>query len=163
MAQAHEHSLFRPPAKSPSPRSDERGFTLVEAMVSMVILTIGLVALAELLAVTMRLQQLGRNETSAVRLAEDLMDQLRSAYFGEVGTEVGIDPRIVVGGSLTANVANYNDTVPGYRRRWLVVAGPASAAGAVPNLRQITVRVIPEVTDRRVASTYELVSIIHRW
>ena len=125
-------------------------------MVSMVILTIGLVALAELLAVTMRLQQLGRNETSAVRLAEDLMDQLRSLNFDS-------SANIQIGGSLTGNVANYNDAVPGYQRRWLVAAGPASAAGAVPNLRQITVRVIPEVTDRRTASTYELVSVIHRW
>lgn len=122
----------------------------------MVILTVGLVALAELLAVTMRLQQLGRNETSAVRLAEDLMDQLRSQNFDSSAS-------IQIGGSLTANVTSYNDTVPGYRRRWLVAAGPASAAGAVPNLRQVTVRVIPDVVDNRVASTYELVTIVHRW
>jgi Tfp pilus assembly protein PilV len=125
-------------------------------MVSMVILTIGLVSLAELLAVTMRLQQLGRNETSAVRLAVDLMDHLRSQNFD-------LAANIQPGGSLTADVANYNDTVPGYRRRWVVAAGPLSAAGAEPNLREITVRVIPEVTDGRTTSTYELVTIIHRW
>ena len=89
--------------------------------------------------------------------------QVFYAYFTSGGLAWSKTLNIQIGGSLTANVANYNDTVPGYRRRWLVVAGPASAAGAVPNLRQITVRVIPEVTDRRVASTYELVSIIHRW
>ncbi|MFA5909985.1 MAG: hypothetical protein WC815_14490 [Vicinamibacterales bacterium] len=122
----------------------------------MVILTIGLVSLAELLAVTMRLQQLGRNETSAVRLAVDLMDHLRSQNFD-------LAANIQPGGSLTADVANYNDTVPGYRRRWVVAAGPLSAAGAEPNLREITVRVIPEVTDGRTTSTYELVTIIHRW
>jgi prepilin-type N-terminal cleavage/methylation domain-containing protein len=136
--------------------SDERGFTLVEAMVALVILTIGLVSLAELLAVTLRLQQLGRNEASAVRLADDLMDQLRSLNFD-------LAPTVQIGGSLTANVANYNDTVPGYRRRWLVEAGPASAAGAEPNLRLVTIRVIPDVADNRTASTYQLVSIIHRW
>lgn len=125
-------------------------------MVSMVILTIGLVSLAELLAVTIRLQQLGRNETSAVRLAEGLLDQLRSQDFD-------LSANIQIGGSLTANVTNYNDTVDGYRRRWLVEAGPASAAGAVPDLRQVTIRVIPDVTDGRVASTFELVTIIHRW
>ncbi len=122
----------------------------------MVILTIGLVSLAELLAVTMRLQQLGRNETSAVRLAEDLMDQLRSLNFDTA-------PALQIGGSLSNDVTNFNDTVPGYRRRWVVAAGPASAAGAVPNLRQITVRVIPDVSDGRTASTYEIVTIIHRW
>lgn len=122
----------------------------------MVILTIGLVSLAELLAVTMRLQQLGRNETSAVRLAVDLLDHLR-------GQDFDLAANIQIGGSLTADVANYNDTVPGYRRRWIVAAGPASAVGAQPNLREITVRVIPEVTDGRTTSTYELVTIIHRW
>lgn len=125
-------------------------------MVSMVILTIGLVSLAELLAVTMRLQQLGRNETSAVRLAVDLMDHLRAQNFDSAAN-------IQIGGSLTADVTNYNDTVPGYRRRWVVAAGPVSALGAEPNLRQLTVRVIPEVTDGRTTSTYELVTIIHRW
>jgi hypothetical protein len=44
-----------------------------------------------------------------------------------------------------------------------VAAGPASAAGAVPNLRQVTVRVIPDVIDNRVGATYELVTFIHRW
>lgn len=123
----------------------------------MVILTIGLVSLAELLAVSLRLQQLGRNETSAVRLAEDLMDQLRSLNFD-------LAPTIQVGGSLTADVANYNDTVPGYRRRWLVQAGPlAAGAVAVPNIRLVTIRVIPDVADSRTTATYELVSIIHRW
>lgn len=122
----------------------------------MVVLTIGLVSLAELLAVTMRLQQLGRNETSAVRLAEDLMDQLRSLNFDTAAS-------LQIGGSVSSDVTNFNDTVPGYRRRWQVAAGPASAAGAEPNLRQITVRVIPEVSDGRTASTYEIVTIVHRW
>ena len=40
--------------------TDERGFTLIEAMVAMMVCTIGLVAMAELMAVTLRLQQLGR-------------------------------------------------------------------------------------------------------
>lgn len=122
----------------------------------MVVLTIGLVSLAELLAVTMRLQQLGRNETSAVRLAEDLMDQLRSLNFDTAAS-------LQIGGSVSSDVTNFNDTVPGYRRRWQVAAGPASAAGAEPNLRQITVRVIPEVSDGRTSSTYEIVTIVHRW
>ena len=56
--------------------NDERGFTLIEAIVAMMVCTIGLVSMAELMAVTLRLQQLGRNSTSAVRLAQDKIDEL---------------------------------------------------------------------------------------
>lgn len=118
----------------------------------MVILTIGLVALAGLLAISLRSQQLGRNETQAVRLATDKLDQLNSLNFDTALT-------IQIGGSLTANVANHFDTdVQGYTRRWLVQAGPDGSA----NLRQITIRVIPTQTDARVNSSYEIISIIRR-
>lgn len=121
-------------------------------MVAMVILTIGLVSLAELLAISLRMQQLGRNETEAVRQATDKLDQLNSLNFDTALT-------IQIGGSLTADVANHFDTdVPGYTRRWLVEAGPDGDA----NLRQITIRVIPDQVDARTRSTYEIISIIRR-
>jgi type IV pilus assembly protein PilV len=149
------HSPLHSPDKSPLKLTDERGFTLVEAMVAMVILTIGLVSLAELLAVSLRLQQLGRNETSAVRLAQDKLDWLETQSF----TALPPIAAIAIGGSLTANVTDYNDSeVPGYRRRWLVEAGPDGD----PDLRQVTIRVIPDNADRRTASPYDLISIIRR-
>ena len=123
----------------------------------MLILTIGLVALAGLLAVSLRMQQLGRNETQAVRLAQDKLDQLMSLDFdgaAAIQINAGADP-------LAANVANYFDTdVQGYTRRWRIESGPDSVAGPVADLRVITIRVIPTVTDRRTASPYDLVSII---
>ena len=60
---------------------NERGFTLIEAIVAMLVCTVGLVAMAELMAVTLRLQQLGRNSTSAVRLAQDKVDELTTMTF----------------------------------------------------------------------------------
>jgi len=155
------------------PTNDERGFTLVETLVAMVILTIGLVSLAELMAVSLRLQQLGRNETEAVRLAQDKVDELMMLTFGPPGPGVE-DIRIVIGGSLTANVANHFDTqagpdgalgtaddlaqLAGYTRRWVVAAGP----DADPNLRQVTIHVIPTLEDRRTTVPYELITIIRR-
>ena len=121
----------------------------------MVVLTIGLVSLAELMAVTLRLQQLGRNETQAVRLAQDRMDRLMSLNFT---TAASIQLNGV--NSLASNVANYFDTeVEGYTRRWDIAAGP----DANPDLRVVTIRVIPNVVDARTTSEYELVSIIRRW
>jgi len=145
--------------------NNERGFTLVEAIVAMVVCTIGLVAMAELLAVTLRLQQLGRNSTSAVRLAQDKVDELTTMHF--------IDNLSAhCGGSLDENQDDHFDTpmqdngtpddpdddavMKGYTRRWIISAGP----DADPNLREVTVRVIPEVNDRRVATPYDLTTFI---
>ena len=124
----------------------------MEAVVAMVICTIGLVSLAELMAVTIRMQQLSQNSTHAVRLAQDKIDELTTLSFVTA-------PAVQCGGSLTANVANFNDAPasgPGYARRWLVAAGPDGDL----NLRTVTVRVIPDVNDRRTASPYDLTTII---
>lgn len=143
-------------------------------MVAMVILTIGLVSLAELMAVSLRLQQLGRNETEAVRLAQDKMDELMTLNFGPPGPGVE-NVRIVIGGSLTTNEPDHFDTqagadgdlsttadnidqLAGYTRRWLVEAGPDGD----PNLRLVTVRVTPSSADSRTTAPYELISIIRR-
>ena len=137
--------------------NNERGFTLVEAVIAMFICTIGLIAMGELMAVTLRLQQLGRNSTEAVRMAQDKVDELTTMNFSSAAS-------IQCGGSITADVTNYNDhplesdgvTQKPYTRRWIVSAGPDGDL----NLRQVTVRVIPVVTDRRIASPYDLMAIV---
>lgn len=115
----------------------------------MLVCTVGIVGLAQLLAVTLTMQQLGRNSTTAVRHAQDKVDELSSMSFTTA-------PSVACGGSLTANVANYNDVVQGYRRRWLVQAGPDGDL----NLRQVTVRLVPDIADRRITTPYDLVTVI---
>src|ERR1043165_8889126 len=78
--------------------NSQRGFTLVEAMVAMFICTIGLMSMASLLAVTLRMQQLGRNSTSASRVAQDKVDELNTVGFANA--------QMSCGGSLTADNAN---------------------------------------------------------
>jgi len=143
--------------------TDERGFTLVEVLIATVILTVGLVSMAELLAISLRMQMLGRNDTAAIRLAQDKVDELMTANFD---TALAIQ----IGGSLDDDVTNYNDTpavngfsTPGYKRRWTVAAGPADPGAVAADLRVLTVRVIPTTDDRRTSSPVELVTIIRRW
>ena len=95
--------------------------------------------MAELMAVTLRLQQLGRNSTSAVRLAQDKVDELTTMAFV---TGVG-DPqpgdrlrRLAQRGRrqsqrhAIARTTARRTTLPttrsskGYTRRWLIAAGP---------------------------------------
>ncbi len=143
--------------------SSERGFTLVEAVIATLIVTVGLVSLAGLLAVTLRMQLLGRNQTEAVRLAQDKLDELMSLNFDT-------EARIAIGGSLDADEANHFDTntIDGtttmtYTRRWIVEAGPVDPVHGGVGLRVITIRVIPDSLDRRTTATYDLVSMIRRW
>jgi prepilin-type N-terminal cleavage/methylation domain-containing protein len=135
--------------------NDERGFTLAEVLVASLILTVSLVALGELLAVSTRLFMLGREGTEAVRLAQDKIEELGRADFAT-------NPEIQLTGanSLDANVANYFDIpATGYVRRWQVDAGP----DANPSLRLLTVRVIPTLNDRRVAAPVEIITIVREW
>lgn len=127
----------------------------MEAMVAMFIATVGLMAMAELMAVTLRMQQLGRNSTSASRVAQDKIDELNTVGFSSA--------QMACGGSLTADSADHNDDAvwadgarKGYRRRWVVSAGPDGAG----TLRQVTVRVIPDNNDRRVTQQFDLTTII---
>lgn len=143
----------------------------------MVILTVALVSMAELMAITLRMQQLGRNQTQATRLAQDKIDELMSRNFTFA--------ELAVGGSLTADVPNHFD-VPAagtaanlqYRRRWLVEAmnfgdtvqvtagnppvttNTVIAAGTT---RRVTVRVIPLRNDRRMSTPVDLVTIMRCW
>ncbi len=150
--------------------NNERGFTLVEAVVAMLVCTVGLVAMAELMAVTLRLQQLGRNSTSAARLAQDKVDELTTMTFNTAS--VNYNPEVGCGGSIEADVADHNDTpledngtpdnaaddtiTKGYTRRWIISAGPDGDL----NLRQVTVRVLPDVNDRRTSAPYDLTTFI---
>jgi prepilin-type N-terminal cleavage/methylation domain-containing protein len=127
---------------------DERGFTLIEVLIAMVILTIALVAMAELMAITLRMQMLGRNETIAVRLVQSKIDELVAVNFTSATVNVG--------GTLDSDTALYNDTPePGYHRRWQI----AAIAGEVA-VRTLTVRVIPSINDRRTNAVVELTTII---
>jgi prepilin-type N-terminal cleavage/methylation domain-containing protein len=132
---------------------DERGFTLVEVLVASIILTVALVALAELMAVSVRMHQLGRNSASAARLAQDKFEELMKMNFG---TAPAI--QINANDTLGANVANYFDAPAntGYTRRWRVAAGPGGNAA----LRVVTIRLVPDV---RVGADYEVTTVLRSW
>jgi prepilin-type N-terminal cleavage/methylation domain-containing protein len=146
--------------------SDDRGFTLIEVLIAMIVLTVALVSLAELMAITLRMQMLGRNQTAAIRLAQDKVDELMNQNFNT-------SPLVAIGGSLTADVANHFDAPsPLYKRRWVVAAGPAdpdvvAAAALVPPQavlpRLLTVRIIPLVTDNRSSISTEITTVIRCW
>ena len=159
----HSRPGFRGTSRLPGGPANSTGFTLIEVLIAMVILTVALVSMAELMAITLRMQQLGRNQTAAARIAQEKIDELMTANFTT-------NASVAIGGSLTANVANYNDVptdVNGnnlpYRRRWLVQAGPADPGVAANAVRVLTVTVIPSATDTRTTATTTISTLIRCW
>ena len=134
----------------------------------MIVLTVALVSLAELMAIALRMQMLGRNQTAAVRVAQDKIDELHALNF--------TNAQLAIGGSLTADAANHFDASdPQYRVRWTVAAGPADPPVPANSVRILTVRVIPLTSltvaqggtrtraDNRVANMTDLTTLIRCW
>ncbi len=128
--------------------ASEKGFTLVEVLVATVVLTIGLVGIAALLAVTTEMHLGAREAARSTRLAQDKFDELMKLDFAE--------PAVSVGGSLDSNEANYFDEpTTGITVRWLVADGPTN------DTRIVTVRVLNEKARKYRRS--DLSTIVRQW
>jgi prepilin-type N-terminal cleavage/methylation domain-containing protein len=84
-------------------RSRERGFTLVETMVAIGVMTIGLVATAALMSSTVNTTGRSRYMNSAALLASEKLEDLDRFP--------STDAAVAAGGSLTADTAGYFDNI----------------------------------------------------
>jgi type II secretory pathway pseudopilin PulG len=62
-------------------KNAEEGFTLVEAMAAMLILSFGLIAVANLLFVAMSSNSVANHQTAGIALATDVMERLKAVPF----------------------------------------------------------------------------------
>jgi prepilin-type N-terminal cleavage/methylation domain-containing protein len=91
------------------PRTDSRGFTLIEVLIALVILSIALLALAGLMITTTRNNSFGGHMTEAATFGQDVFEKLRASPW--------------------AGIVNGNDTQTGstgisYARNWTVTNNP---------------------------------------
>ena len=108
-------------------RAGEGGFTLIEALIAMVILVVGLVAISQLMAVSAGSNSIANRGTAAAAAASQEMERLTTIPFGN----------LLPGGNLDANATGFfrEPDIPGagtIRTRWSI-----QPAG---NLLFITVR-----------------------
>ena len=122
-------------------RRPTAGFTLVELMVAIVVLSVGMLGLAMVLMSSMRSLRLASSRSEATAIAESKLEELRS-YSMTAGSDT-LQARLALGGSVTARTVLYSDYAqsPGgswYDRRWHITPGPAGT-------RRVTLRVEPTV------------------
>lgn len=109
----------------------EPGFSLVEALVAMVVLGMIVGSIGQLLTLGTEVNRMSRDTTEIAALAGQKMEELRALPFATLAP----------GGSLTEDVQGYADTVdrdaegsPEYLRRWRVDAGNGSVVICVATL-----------------------------
>ena len=125
------------------------GFSLVEVLVAMLILTIGMISIAALLAVTTQMAMGAREAARSTRLAQDKIDELMKLNFTTA-------PAVAIGGDLDQDAVNYSETPgDGITLRWAVAAGPTD------DLRVLTLRVV-NLRSEQYRQT-DLTTIIREW
>lgn len=128
-----------------SDRAD--GFSLVEMMVAICILTVGLLSAAQLLAMTMRMDALARAKSAAALTAQNELERLTDLYRRNPAAEeltIGThqaEEIIEIRNPITQNVLNR------YKITWLVGGLPDPRPGIDPPSRIINVRAIPILTE----------------
>ncbi len=125
-------------------RSGERGFTLVETLVAIVVLVFGLMAVTNLLLVAATSNTVANQASAATASASQVMDVLRSTPWNNVTAGGNLTADTTAPSpdcrALTSPVTAYNcdDFIPGVgtiKTRWLITDG----VGTV-RMRMITVR-----------------------
>lgn len=86
---------------------DERGFSLIEVMVAIVILTVGLLSLAQMMVLSTNANTLSGRMTSCSALGKEQLERLKAAPFFTVAPTVR-NPLLVAGGDVNATVAGYS-------------------------------------------------------
>jgi Tfp pilus assembly protein PilV len=134
---------------APRNPQSEAGFSLIETMVASLVLTIGLVGLAQLLAVATVMHSDARQATTSTVLAQAKMDELMKVN--------GMSLSSIQLGSLASNMAGYFDEpANGVTRRWQVNEGPVDNTW----LLQVTVE---NKGGRLYGGTETLTTVIREW
>jgi Tfp pilus assembly protein PilV len=136
--------------EQPQGAGGEAGFSLVETMVASLVLTIGLVGMAQLLAVATIMHSDARHATTSTMLAQAKIDELMKL-------DSSLYSNVAVGGSISSNLAPYFDNPEQHiDRRWRITDGP------VANTRVLEVTVANK-GGRMYGTSQTLTTVIRDW
>lgn len=116
-----------------SPRK-QAGFSLIECLIAMVIVTVGLLAVAALAATAIQGENFAFSSSDATLLASSKLEELKVGALNN-------------GGSLTSSAAGYSDVPNIYVfRRWQISDGPAGT-------KLVVVTIVPQNAAYKVRKT----------
>ena len=92
-------------------RKRQQGFTLLEVMIALLILSIGLLGLAALQTTGLRSNQMASMRTLATQFTYDMMDRMRSNPVGVAAGEYDDPPANPPGTTTTPDLAEWSNNV----------------------------------------------------
>jgi prepilin-type N-terminal cleavage/methylation domain-containing protein len=135
-------------------RASQAGFTIIEVMIAMLVVTVGLVSMAQLIAVTTVMHSDARQTSLGTEFAQAKLDELMKL---NLATAAAVQVTPVSPDSLENNVTDYFDTPTStITRRWKVEDGPAAGT------RYLTVRVL-NASARKYGSRIDIRTILRQW
>jgi prepilin-type N-terminal cleavage/methylation domain-containing protein len=131
------------------PKRNEEGFSLIEVMVAIVILTVGLLSLAQMMVLATNSNTLSGRMTSCSALAKEQLERIKAAPFYTNPQAQVRSPQLTAGGDINNTVGGYSqiydaDGLPAaaglYEVRWQIT----DIATALPlAMVRIQVRCLP--------------------
>ena len=137
-------------------RAPRRGFTVVELLLAIMLLSVGMLASAGILVSSNRLQRLAGSRSELTAMGEAKLEELRS--YGQTAATDPLRAQLALGGSTTVTTTAYADSVTGLNgvtdlRRWQVLAGVAGA-------REVHLRVEPKGHPRYHLASLDFTSTV---
>jgi prepilin-type N-terminal cleavage/methylation domain-containing protein len=136
-------------------RKKDEGFSLIEVMVAMMILTVGLLSLAQMMVVATQSNSLSGRMTSCSALAKEQLERIKAAPFYTDPAALLRNPILAAGGDVNATVGGYSqmydpEGIPTnaqgmYEVRWTIVDVPTPLPLAMVS---ITVRCLDVNPDQ---------------
>ena len=149
----------RPANKLPQVNGTERGFSLIELMVAIAVITFGLVSIVGISAYVSRTNSTSNTLNVLATAAQDQADKLRSALW----TPSFEDPKLAVGGNVnyassdTSHRTTIADTPAGTLNvSWKVIAGPSTTG----DVRSVTIKVVQVNAPTRLADGFTVTLIV---
>ena len=149
----------RPANKLPQVNGTERGFSLIELMVAIAVITFGLVSIVGISAYVSRTNSTSNTLNVLATAAQDQADKLRSALW----TPAFEDPKLTIGGDVnyassnTSHRTTIADTPAGTLNvSWKVLEGPATTG----DMRTITIKVVQVGAPTRLAAGITVTLIV---
>lgn len=149
----------RPANKFSQTDDRERGFSLIELMVAIAVITFGLVSIVGISAYVSRANSTSNTLSVQATAAQDQADKLRGAIWNTVSE----DPKLTIGGDVNYDSSDTNhrttitDTPAGTLNvSWKVVAGPATTG----DMRTITIKVVQVNAPARLAEGFTVTIIV---